>query len=88
MYIKAFNRFMINNTKNKDKNTAEKRLSKQCFSRKKILNKHKKDCLVINGKQNVKLEKGFIRFTNYSRQILVPFKIYADFECQSYTWII
>ena len=48
---------------------------------KKILNEHKKDCLVINGKQNVKLQIGFISFKNYSRQIPVPFKIYADFEC-------
>ena len=29
----------------------------------------------------IKLEKGFIEFKNYSRQIPVPFKIYADFEC-------
>ena len=34
-----------------------------------------------NGKQNVKLKKGFISFKNYSRQIPVPFKIDADFEC-------
>ena len=31
--------------------------------------------------QNVKLEKGSIEFKNFNRQILVPFKIYADFEC-------
>ena len=36
---------------------------------------------MINGKQNVKLKKGFISFKNYSRRIPVPFKIYADFEC-------
>ena len=41
------------------------------------------DCLMNNGGQNVKLEKGFIEFKNYSRQIPVPFKIYADFECLS-----
>ena len=35
---------------------------------------------MINGKQNVKLEGGFISFKNYSRKIPVPFKIYADFE--------
>ena len=35
----------------------------------------------INGKQSVKLEKGIIEFENYSKQIPVPFKIYADFEC-------
>ena len=53
----------------------------QCFSSKKVLKKHKKDCLMINGAQNVKLEKGFIEFKNFNRQIPVPFKIYADFEC-------
>ena len=41
----------------------------------------KKDCLLINGGQNVKLEKGFSSFKNFNKQIPVPFKIYADFEC-------
>ena len=36
---------------------------------------------MINGKQNVKLESGFISSKNYSRQIPVPLKTYADFEC-------
>ena len=27
------------------------------------------------------LEKGIIKFENYSKQIPVPFKIHADFEC-------
>ena len=53
----------------------------QCFSSKKVLIKHKEDCVIINGKQNVKLEKGFISFKNYSGQIPARFKIYADFEC-------
>ena len=53
----------------------------QCFSREKILSEHKENCLVINGKRSVKLERGFISFKNYSKQIPVPFKIYADFEC-------
>ena len=46
-----------------------------------MLTKHKEDCLSINGKQSVKLEKRIIEFENYSKQIPVPFKIYADFEC-------
>ena len=46
-----------------------------------MFTKHKEDCLSINGKQSAKLEKGIIEFENYSKQILVPFKIYADFEC-------
>ena len=53
----------------------------QCFSSEKILSEHKEDCLAINGKQSVKLESEFISFKNYSKQIPVPFKIYADFEC-------
>ena len=45
----------------------------QCFSSKKVLINHKEDCLMINGKENVKLEKGFISFKNFNRQIPVPF---------------
>ena len=33
--------------------------------------------------QSVRLEKGTIEFKNYFKQIPVPFKIYADFECNS-----
>ena len=32
-------------------------------------------------KQSVKLKKRNIEFENYFKQIPVPFKIYADFEC-------
>ena len=32
-------------------------------------------------KQNVKLKSGLISFKNYFKQLPVPFKIYADFEC-------
>ena len=45
--------------------------------------KHKELCLNINGKQSVKLEEGIIQFENYFKQIPVPFKIYADFVCNS-----
>ena len=53
----------------------------QCFSSEHILTKHKENCLNINGKQSVKLEEGIINFEHYFKQIPVPFKIYADFEC-------
>ena len=43
--------------------------------------KHKEDCLSINGTQSVDVEEGIIKFENYSRQLPVPLKIYADFEC-------
>ena len=46
-----------------------------------MLAKYKEDCLIINGKQLVKLEEGIIEFEIYFKQILVPFKIYAEFEC-------
>ena len=46
-----------------------------------MLTKHKENCFNINGKQSVKLDKEIIEFENYFKQIPVPFKIYADFEC-------
>ena len=45
------------------------------------MTKHKEDCLIINSKQYVKLEKEIIELENYFKQIPVPFKIYADFGC-------
>ena len=51
----------------------------QWFSIKNVLTKHKEVCLSINGAQSVGLEKGAIGFKNYFKQILAPFKIYADF---------
>ena len=37
--------------------------------------------LKINGEQTVKLRSSSIKFKNYVKQLAVPFKIYADFEC-------
>ena len=45
------------------------------------MTEHKENCFSINCKQSVKLEEGTIEFENYFKQIPVPFKIYADFEC-------
>ena len=75
-----FNRFMFHKTKNKNKKYFCKSCL-QCFSSKNVLTKHKEVCLSINGAQSVRLEKGTIEFKNYFKQIPVPFKIYADFEC-------
>ena len=71
---------MFNKTRHKGKKYFCKSCL-QCFSSESVLNEHKKDCLLINNGQNVKLEKGFIEFKNFNRQIPIPFKIYADFEC-------
>ena len=51
----------------------------QCFSSKNVLTE--KVCFCINGAQSARLEKGIIKFKNYFKQLPVPFKIYADFEC-------
>ena len=53
----------------------------QCFGSEKVLQKHKENCFIINGKQTVKLKSGSINFKNYFKQLPVPFKICGDFEC-------
>ena len=54
VYIKDLDRFMFNKTKNKNKKYFCKNCL-QCFSSEEVLIEHKEDCLIINGKQNVKL---------------------------------
>ena len=80
VYIKDFNRFMCNKTKNKNKKYFCKGCL-QCFSSENVLIEHGENCLITNGKQSVKLKSGSISFKNYFKEIPVPFKIYADFEC-------
>ena len=80
VYIKDFDRFMFHKTKNKSKRWFC-RSCLQCFTSEIDLIKHKENCLSINGKQSVKLEKRKIKFENHFKQMPVPFKIYADFEC-------
>ena len=77
VYINGFNRFMYNKTKTKNKEYFC-RCCLQCFSSEKVLIEHRENCLIING---VKLKSGSISFKNYFKQLPVPFKIYADFEC-------
>ena len=79
--IKNFNKFMHSQTKhNGRKHFCMYCL--QCLSSKEHLEKHKVDCLQINGKQSIKMpEPGSeIAFKNYRRQLPAPFVIYADFE--------
>ena len=45
----------------------------QCFSSEKILIEHKENCLIINGKQSVKLKSGSVCFKNYFKQLPVFF---------------
>ena len=80
VYIKDFNRHVFPKTKNKNKKHFCKNCL-QCFSSTKILTEHKEVCLRINGAQPVRLEKGAPKFKSYVKQLPVPFKIYADFDC-------
>ena len=80
VYIKDFERLMFHKTKNKNKKWFC-RSCLQCFSSESVLIKHIENSLSINGKHSVILEKGIIEFENYFKQTPVPFKIYADFEC-------
>ena len=57
VYIKDFDRFMFHKTKYKNKKWFC-RSCLQCFSSESVLIKHKENCVNINGKQSVKLEKG------------------------------
>ena len=80
VFIKDFNRLMYSSTKHKDK----KHHCMPClqsFTKEKILNQHKKQCLLIHGCQAVNYESGTIKFTNYEKQMPIPFKIYANTEC-------
>ena len=67
VYTKDFNRFMCNNTKNKNKQQLF-RYCLQCFDSEKVLQEYKKVCLKINSKQSVKLRSGSIKFKNYFKQ--------------------
>ena len=80
VYIKDFNRFTFHKTKNKNKKWFCRSFL-HCFSSESVLIKLKENCLSINGKHSVKLEKVITEFENRFKQIPVPFKIYADFEC-------
>ena len=67
VYIKDFDRFMFDKTKNTQKWFGRRCL--QCVGSENVLIKHKEDCLIINGKQSVKLEKGTFESENYVKQI-------------------
>ena len=64
VYIKDFNIFMSNKTKNKNKKHFG-RYCLQCFSSERHLVEHKEICLKINGKQTVKLRSRQIKFKKF-----------------------
>ena len=80
--IKDFNRMMFNKTKHANK----KHFCMYClpnFTTEQILLKHKDNCMVVNGKQAMRIPKegeNIVQFKNHHRQMPAPFVIYADFE--------
>ena len=79
VYIKDLNTLMFHKAKNKNKKWFCKSCL-LCFSSEKVMIQHKEGCLSINGVQSVDVEEGIIKSENHSQQLLVLFKIYADFE--------
>ena len=79
--IYDFNRFMYNQTNDKKKKHFCM-YCLQCFSSDNILDKHKKNCITVNGKQAINMpNKGEkVQLKNYHKQLEVLFVIYADFE--------
>ena len=68
----------------KTKNDHKKHFCMSClqnFTTKEILNNHRERCLLINDTQAVKYETGIIKFKNFIKQIPIPCKIYAEWEC-------
>ena len=82
VYIKDFNRFMYNQSKHRERKHFCK-YCLQCFSSEEILIRHKENCIMINGKQAIKMptnDNNILKFNNFHKQLDVPFVIYADFE--------
>ena len=93
VYIKDFNRLMFNFTKHKE----SKHFCMNClknFYSKESLEKHRKDCIVINSVQAVELLQPYIDkngveripsvcFKNHHKRLPRPFAIIADFECNT-----
>ena len=80
--IKDFNSFMYNQTKHKNKKHFCL-YCLQCFSSERTLANHVNNCLTINGAQAINMPKqgeNILKFTNFHKQLPVPFVIYADFE--------
>ena len=80
--IKDFNKFMYQQTKHKERKHFCMHCL-QCFISERVLNNHKENCIIINGKQAINMPKkgeNILKYTNHHKQQAVPFVIDADFE--------
>ena len=72
--IKDFNSFMFKQTKHKSKKNFCMNFL-QCFSSKEVLDAHRKDCIVINGKQAIKMpneDENEVEFVNKGNKFQYP----------------
>ena len=79
--IKDINRFLFNFSEHETKKYFCMHCV-QCFYSAGHLEKHKEDCLRINGTQKIEMPPpgSKVYFQNYQNQLPVPFVIYDDFE--------
>ena len=76
-----FNKLMYNQTKHRHRKHFCM-YCLQCFNSEDVLD-HKTNCMVINGQQAIKIpekDNNILKFTNFHKQMPVPFVIYADFQ--------
>ena len=80
VYMKYFNQLMFSFSAHKTKNIFAFTTSMLLFQI--DLEKHIKDCIVINGVQTIEMPKkgGKVYFKNRHKQLPAPFVIFADFE--------
>jgi len=80
VYIKDFNRFMFSFTNYEGRKHFCMHCP-HCFTSKDLLERHQKDCVVINGTQAIEMPANGskIYFKNHHKMLPVPFVIYADF---------
>ena len=81
VWIKDFNKLNFRQTKYKSR----KHFCMNCmqgFSSKEVLEKHKPDCIILNGAQAVEFpkEESTLQFKSLNKSLSVPFVIYADLE--------
>ena len=79
--IKNFNQFMSTFSKHHGRKYFCLRCLRCCSSQR-VLDKHREDCLLINGTQAIDMpsEGSKIYFKNHNKMLPAPFAIYADFE--------
>ena len=81
VWIKDFNRFMFRQNRHRHR-LHFCRYCLQYFGSEEILNNYKSNCIVVNGKQAIRMPKigDLVQFKNFHKQLPAPFVIYADFE--------